>query len=271
MMKKMLVMALCLLLVCSMFVGCTKKETTGLQRIKDKGTLILATESTYPPFQYLIIEDGKTINAGLDVDIMRNFAESIGVELVVHEMAFDSIIPAVQAGTVDFGGSFTPTPERAEVVDFSDIYYYSNHNVIVRVGEGEQFTGEESLQGKRIGAQKGTVQEQILADMEGVDVLALPKVTSLIQELINGNIDGIMADFSVADTYVAAYPENVEKAPFEIPDESGGVAMCQAKGQEDLMKALNDYIKAGIEDGSIEALYDENLNAAIDQILEAME
>lgn len=242
-----------------------------LRRIKEKGTLILATESTYPPFQYLIVEGGKTINAGLDVDIMRGFAESIGVELIVHEMAFDSIIPAVQAGTADFGGSFTPTPERAEAVDFSEIYYYSNHNVIVRLGEGELHPNIETFNGGKLGAQKGTVQDQMIDAMEEIDVLALPKVTSLIQELISGNIDGIMSDFSVADTYVAAYPDKVEKTPFEIPDESGGVAMCQAKGQEALLEALNAYILESMQTGEIEKMYEKNLNAAIDQILEAME
>ena len=269
MIKRVLIMGLCLLLVCGMLAGCSQKEKTGLERIKDKGTLILATESTYPPFQYLIVENGKTINAGFDVDIMRGFAESIGVDLVVHEMAFDSIIPSVQAGTADFGGSFTPTPERAEVVDFSDIYYFNNHTIIVRAGEGALLTTEADLQGKRIGAQKGTIQETMLSEMDGVDVLGLPKITSLIQELINGNIDGIMTDRAVADTYVVAYPDRVEPSVLEIPDEAGGVAMCQAKNQDDLMKALNDYIKAGMVDGSFEKLYDENLNAAKDQIIDA--
>jgi polar amino acid transport system substrate-binding protein len=257
----------------ALFAGCGNAESgAGLERIKAKGTLILATESTYPPFQYLIVEDGKTINAGLDVDLMRAFAESIGVELVVHEMAFDSIIPAVQAGTADMGGSFTPTPDRAEAVDFSAIYYYSNHNVIVRKGESDQYPTIESFQGKRLGAQKGTVQEQMIQEMEGVDLLGLPKVTSLIQELINGNIDGILADFSVADTYVAAYPDSVEKAAqIEIPDESGGVAMCINKGQEDLLAELDKFINDSMASGEIDEMYDRNLNAAIDQILEAME
>jgi polar amino acid transport system substrate-binding protein len=251
--------------------GGQQKKAAGLERIKQKGTLILATESTYPPFQYLIVENGKTINAGLDVDLARLFAQSIGVELMVNEMAFDSIIPAIQAGTADISASFNPTPERAQVIDFSPLYYRSEQRFVVRKGEGGSYPNKEAFKGHRLGAQKGTVQENIISDELGMsNGLALPKVTALIQELANKNIDGIVMDFSVADTYVAAYPDLVEQAPFVIKD-NRGIAMVIAQNQKDLLAELDRFVTAREKDGTIERLYQKNIKGAIDQILEAQE
>ena len=274
--KRILIGLLCVSLIAglSLLSGCEQKELTGIARIQDQGQLILATESTYPPFQYMIVEGGQTINAGLDVDMMRRFAEALGVELVIHEMAFESIIPSVQAGTADIGGSFTPTPERAEVIDFSILYYENNNHVIVRSGEGANYPTLDSFQGARLGAQRGTIQETIISSVGGIDVLALPRITSLIQELFTGNIEGIVVDRAVGDTYAAAYSDRVEMAPFEIEGEVGeadGVAMIVAKEQPDLLEALNDFISKGLADGSIDTMYYANLNAAIDQILADLE
>jgi polar amino acid transport system substrate-binding protein len=247
-------------------------EGDAIARIQAKGTLVIATESTYPPFQYLIVEDGETINAGLDVDWLRGFAESLGVELQVQEMAFDSIIPAIQSGTVDASASFTPEPERAEVVDFSELYYINDHKIIIRKGESADFPSIEAFNGGRLGAQKGTSQETlIMEELTEIEVLGLPKVTSLIQELINGNINGIMMDESVADTYVAAYPDQVEAASFVYENVDGGVAGVIAKDQPDLLAAMNAYIAASIADGTMEEMYQKNITAAIDQIVEAQE
>jgi polar amino acid transport system substrate-binding protein len=251
--------------------GCQKKTLTGLERIKQKGTLVLATESTYPPFQYFIVENGKTINAGLDIDILKAFTQSIGVQFMTNEMAFDSIIPAVQAGTADIGGTFTPTEERALVIDFTANYYHSEHNIIIRKGEYNLYPTAESFLGKRLGAQKGSVQENVIKEIGIQDGLSLPKVTALIQELVNRNIDGIVMDFSVADTYGAAYPDLIEKSAVSIPGANNGIAFVVAKGQEDLVAELDKFINKSISDGTVDRLYDKNIKAAIDQILEATE
>lgn len=121
------------------------EETPTLDAIRERGQLILGTESTYPPFEFIVIENGASpVGVGFDVSLAQAIADKLGVELVTSEMAFDSLIPAVQAGTVDIAASITPTEERKQAVDFSDNYYDTTNVFVVRQGRG----GQLHLQGE---------------------------------------------------------------------------------------------------------------------------
>ena len=211
------------------------EETPTLDAIRERGQLILGTESTYPPFEFIVIENGASVGVGFDVSLAQAIADKLGVELVTSEMAFDSLIPAVQAGTVDIAASITPTEERKQAVDFSDNYYDTTNVFVVRKGEEGNFTSKESFDGKTIGAQMGTAQNTLVVEeMTNAQSLLLPKTTTLIQELNTGNIDAICLEKPVADIYVAAYPDDLAVCSYEVPVEEGGVAIPVAKGQEDL-------------------------------------
>lgn len=174
------------------------------------------------------------MGVGFDVSLAQAIADKLGVELVTSEMAFDSLIPAVQAGTVDIAASITPTEERKQAVDFSDNYYDTTNVFVVRKGEEGNFTAKESFDGKTIGAQMGTAQNTLVVeDMTNAQSLLLPKTTTLIQELNTGNIDAICLEKPVADIYVAAYSDDLAVCSYEVPVEEGGVAIPVAKGQED--------------------------------------
>lgn len=244
-----------------------KSDTPTLDKIRAKGTLILGTESTYPPFEFIIIKDGKSVGVGMDVSLGEKIAEKIGVKFETSEMAFDAIIPAITVGTVDIGGSMTPTEERKQVIDFSDLYYFSSNNFIVRKGEEANFSKKEDFAGKTIGAQQGTIQNtMVVEEFKDSKNLILPKVSSLIQELKNGNIDAIMVEAPVADTYVKAH-QDLASAAFTIPDESGGVAISMAKGTDDLRALINEVIKEMMANGEMDKIYQENVELAIDQIV----
>ena len=174
------------------------EETPTLDAIRERGQLILGTESTYPPFEFIVIENGASVGVGFDVSLAQAIADKLGVELVTSEMAFDSLIPAVQAGTVDIAASITPTEERKQAVDFSDNYYDTTNVFVVRKGEEGNFTSKESFDGKTIGAQMGTAQNTLVVeDMTNAQSLLLPKTTTLIQELNTGNIDAICLELSL--------------------------------------------------------------------------
>ena len=237
------------------------EETPTLDAIRERGQLILGTESTYPPFEFIVIENGASVGVGFDVSLAQAIADKLGVELVTSEMAFDSLIPAVQAGTVDIAASITPTEERKQAVDFSDNYYDTTNVFVVRKGEEGNFTSKESFDGKTIGAQMGTAQNTLVVeDMTNAQSLLLPKTTTLIQELNTGNIDAICLEKPVADIYVAAYPDDLAVCSYEVPVEEGGVAIPVAKGQEDLLNFINEVI------AEMKAIYQEACTLAIDQI-----
>lgn len=276
-MKKMtkILALICALLMALTMVGCSKteqntdSETPTLDAIHERGTLILGTESTYPPFEFIVIENGESVGVGMDVALGKVIAEKLGVELVTSEMAFDSLIPAVQAGTVDIAASITPTPERAEAVDFSVNYYDTTNCFLVRAAEVDSFTTKESFDGKVIGAQQGTAQNALLTEeMTNAQSLILPKTSTLIQELKTGNIDAICLEKPVADCYAAAYENEFVVCSFELAVEDGGVAIPVAKGNDDLRAFIDEVIEEMKANGEMQKIYDEAVALAIDQIIE---
>lgn len=246
----------------------TASATPTLDAIRERGQLILGTESTYPPFEFIIIENGQSVGAGFDVMLAQKIAEKLGVTLVTSEMAFDSLIPAIQAGTIDIAASMTPTDERKQAVDFSENYYETSNVFLVRKGEEGNFTSAESFDGKTIGAQVGTAQNDLVVnDMTNAQSLLLPKVTTLVQELKTGNIDAICMEKPAGDIYAAAYPDLVI-ADYVVADAAGGVAFPAAKGQDDLIAFINETIEELKASGELEKLYQEACAQAIDQLSE---
>ncbi len=242
--------------------------TPTLNAIRERGQLILGTESTYPPFEFIVIENGQSVGAGFDVMLAQKIAEKLGVTLVTSEMAFDSLIPAIQAGTIDIAASMTPTDERKQAVDFSENYYETSNVFLVRKGEEGNFTSAESFDGKTIGAQVGTAQNDLVVnDMTNAQSLLLPKVTTLVQELKTGNIDAICMEKPAGDIYAAAYPDLVI-ADYVVADAAGGVAFPAAKGQDDLIAFINETIEELKASGELEKLYQEACAQAIDQLSE---
>lgn len=246
----------------------TASATPTLDAIRERGQLILGTESTYPPFEFIVIENGQSVGAGFDVMLAQKIAEKLGVTLVTSEMAFDSLIPAIQAGTIDIAASMTPTDERKQAVDFSENYYETSNVFLVRKGEEGNFTSAESFDGKTIGAQVGTAQNDLVVnDMTNAQSLLLPKVTTLVQELKTGNIDAICMEKPAGDIYAAAYPDLVV-ADYVVADAAGGVAFPAAKGQDDLIAFINETIEELKASGELEKLYQEACAQAIDQLSE---
>lgn len=246
----------------------TTSATPTLDAIRERGQLILGTESTYPPFEFIVIENGQSVGAGFDVMLAQKIADKLGVTLVTSEMAFDSLIPAIQAGTIDIAASMTPTDERKQAVDFSENYYETSNVFLVRKGEEGNFTSAESFDGKTIGAQVGTAQNDLVVnDMTNAQSLLLPKVTTLVQELKTGNIDAICMEKPAGDIYAAAYPDLVI-ADYVVADAAGGVAFPAAKGQDDLIAFINETIEELKASGELEKLYQEACAQAIDQLSE---
>ena len=93
---------------------------------RDKGTLVMATNAEFPPY-----ESDKVV--GIDADMMQAVCDKLGYELKIDDMAFDSIISAVQSGKADVGvAGMTVTPDREKNVLFSDTYTSSSQVIIVR-------------------------------------------------------------------------------------------------------------------------------------------
>ncbi|MFP3488402.1 transporter substrate-binding domain-containing protein, partial [Staphylococcus sp. SIMBA_130] len=93
-------------------------------------TLVMGTSADYPPFEYIDSAQGEEI-IGFDVDIANYIADELGYNVEIKDMDFSGLITALSSERVDFVlAGMTPTEERKENVDFSDIYYSANHMIV---------------------------------------------------------------------------------------------------------------------------------------------
>ena len=235
------------------------EEATGLlAQIKANGKLVVGTEAQYAPYEF---KDLDANFAGCDIWLAQQIADSLGVELEVVDMAFDGIIPAVKSGQVDIGiAAFTKTPERAEEIDFSNLYETSAQLLIVKTGDADKYATKEALAGQKVGAQKGTIQSQlILSALPDSELFELEKYPALALETQNGNIAGFVVDQAVGEALVATSDGKLEVSNFQFTAEeaSFGKAAVIAKGNEDFVAAVNEVIDKVVSDGSYQKAYDD--------------
>ena len=283
--KKMLLLALSAAMLLTVLTGCGSSETaapqdeqateaqaeeqpaaeasTLLEQIKAKGKLVVGTEAQYAPYEF---KDLDANFAGCDMWLAQQIADSLGVELEVVDMAFDGIIPAVQSGQVDLGiAAFTNTPERAEEIDFSDLYETSAQLLIVKAGNADTYSTKESLVGLKVGAQKGTIQSQLIQSaLPESELFELEKYPALALEVQNGNIAGLVVDQAVGEALVASSNGALEVSNFTFTAEeaSFGKSVVIAKGNEDLVAVVNEVINKVTADGSYQKAYDEAVELA---------
>ena len=278
--KKMLLLALSAAMLLTVLTGCGSGETaapqdeqateaqaeeqpaaeasTLLEQIKAKGKLVVGTEAQYAPYEF---KDLDANFVGCDMWLAQQIADSLGVELEIVDMSFAGIIPAVQSGQVDLGiAAFTNTPERAEEIDFSDLYETSAQLLIVKTGNADTYSTKEALAGQKVGAQKGTIQSQLIQSaLPDSELFELEKYPALALEVQNGNIAGLVVDQAVGESLVTNSNGELEVSNFEFSAEeaSFGKSVVIAKGNEDLVAAVNEVVNKVTSDGSYQAAYDE--------------
>ena len=241
------------------FVGCgassnkasDNNSTDLLETIQEKGKLVVGMSADYAPYEFHYIdENGKDVIGGFDVDIANEIADAIGVELVIQEMDFDALVSALPAGKVDVVISgMNPTEERAKVVDFSDIYYNSQHGILVRAEDADKYKTFADLEGAKVGAQLGSTQEQIAkAEIPNADLQLLANVNNLILELKSGKVDAIVMEKPVAEMAVKNNPDLAVGEP-TYEEKTGGNAVGVAKNNPELLAKINEVINELKESG----------------------
>lgn len=210
-----------------------------------KKKLIMATEAGFAPYEYL--EGDKIV--GIDPDIAAEVAKELGRELEIVNMAFDAIPQAVAAGKADFGAAgMSIDEERKKVVDFSIEYATSQQVVIVKADSG--ITHFDQLAGKVVATQQGTVADLYLGDFIP-DVVSLPskKYFECVSNLETGKAEAIVLDSLPAQELVKS-GENLVILPDEIFTDR--YAFCVAKGNTEMLDAINKVMQRLIDEGKIE-------------------
>ncbi|WP_201755359.1 transporter substrate-binding domain-containing protein [Paenibacillus glycinis] len=217
-------------------------------------TLVLGTSADYAPYEFHKSIDGKDAIVGFDIEIAKEIAKDMNAELKITDMDFDGLLLALDTGKVDMVISgMTPTEERKKNVDFSDLYYLAEQAVLVKKDQTAQYKTLDDLKGKKVGVQKGSIQEGIAQEIEGAKLTSLAKIPELILELTSGRSDAIILEKPVADQYVKTQTDLVvSEAKIVQSEDEAGAAIAIKKGNQALVDSANATIKRLKDGGDID-------------------
>lgn len=251
--KKILAAVLAIAMICC-FAGCGSKGYTA-----EEGKLIMATNATFPPYEY---KEGDAI-VGIDAEVAQLIADKLGLELEIADVDFDSIIPGVQTGKYDIGmAGITVNEDRKEKVDFSDSYAKGVQVVIVK--EGSDIASIDDLEGKKIGTQQGTTGYIYASDTPEnggygeENVIGYESGTVAVEALKSGKVDCVIIDNEPAKAYVSAN-EGLKILDTEFANED--YAICFAKGNSELQEKVNAALKELKENGEFQKVVDKYIKA----------
>lgn len=248
---------LALLLAAIMALSLAACASTSKAEETVSAKLTMATEATFPPYEYY---DGDAI-VGIDVEVAQAIAEKLGMELEVTDIAFDSIIPGIQTGKYDMGmAGMTVTDERKEQVNFSDSYATGVQVVIVK--DDSPITSVDDLfadgASTVVGTQAGTTGFiYATSDIEDVGlgtVKSFGKTTDAVEALKNGQVDCVILDNEPAKALVAAN-EGLHILDTEYAVEDYAIAI--AKENTDLLEKVNKALSELTADGTLQSIVDK--------------
>ena len=261
-MKKVVQLLLSLLLLLTLTPIASAKT---LAEIKEDGKIIMGANPEYPPFEFVVMENGKKEYVGIDFDLAQLIADEIGVELEFSEVAFNALIPTLQSNKIDMIISgMTYTEERAKQVDFSEFYFETSNQFIVQKGEEGNYSDFSDFEGKKIGVLKASTQEllanKILPDNE---ILPMNKNGDVIEALKAGRVDAVIMDEIVVKDFVKSNPNKIVAVDkVKIDEETEGNSVAVQKGNTELLEAINKVIKEAKENGKLEEIIAKNAKLA---------
>ncbi len=221
----------------------------------EDGVLIMSTNAAFPPYE--MTNDAGEFE-GIDVEMAGEIAKRLGLELQIDDMDFDAALLAVQQGKSDIAmAGITITEDRLVNMDFSNTYANGVQSVIVP--EGSDITSPDDLAGKLVGVQRGTTGYTFCIDEFGEDAVApFDNGNTAVQNLVSGKVDAVVIDNAPAQEYVAANPGlTILDTAFADEDYAIGVA----KGNTQLLDAINSILAEMEADGTTQAIIDKYISA----------
>ena len=231
------ILRLSLLFICLIvMVGCGKK---------DDNKLVMVTEAGFAPYEYY--ENGEIV--GVDVDIAREIAKELGKELVIKDIAFDSIINEVRTGKADIGAAgISYSDERAKKVDFSINYSVSKQVVIVK---NDSFINSiKDINDKKIAVQLGSVADTYVTEnYKNAEIVRQKKYLAAIEDLKVGKVDLVVMDELPAKEIIEKN-SGIKILDGELTSDSYG--MIVKKGNTELLETVNKVLNRLSSDRSID-------------------
>jgi cystine transport system substrate-binding protein len=218
-----------------------------LDTVKARGTLRVAVEGTYPPFNFK--QAGSNELTGFDVDVAKLLAAKLGVKAEFVATEWSGILAGLAAGKYDvIVNQVGVTAERQKSFDFSDPYTISSPQLIVNRNDKRVFNQLEDLKGKKLGVGQGSNYEQKAKAVSGVEVKSYPGAPEYLQDLAAGRIDA-----ALNDSLMVSYLLKTSNLPLKAGAPVGEVekmAIPFQKGNPEFKAALNKALASAIADGS---------------------
>ena len=251
--KKIVAAAMALTLTAGLLAGCGSKNNNEASDKKD--TLIMATNATFPPYEY--VEGNECV--GIDVEVAQAIAKELGMELKVEDVEFGSIVSGVQSGKFDIGmAGITVTEDRKKSVNFSSPYATAKQVVIVKEGSDIK-TVDDLSSDTKIGVQQDTTGDIYTTDDYGDSaVTRYNKGADAVQALVSGKVVCVVIDSEPAKEFVEAN-DGLKILDTEYVEEE--YAICVAKDNDVLLNQINEALDKLKSNGTIDEIVNKYISA----------
>jgi len=224
--------------------------------------LIVGMELAYPPFE---MTDPSGKPTGISVDLASDLAQALGRPVVIENMAFDGLIPALKTGKVDLViSSMTATAERAKSIDFSDPYIATGLCLLLKKDSMAKGVADLDKPGVKVAVKKGTTGHlYATVHLKQAEVLVLDKESAAVLEVSQGKADAFIYD--QMSTY-QNWQRNQETTKAILdPFQKESWAVGIRKGNDELRAQVNVFLKDYRAKGGFERLGDRYLKAMKDE------
>ncbi|MFD2205205.1 cystine ABC transporter substrate-binding protein [Kiloniella antarctica] len=222
-----------------------------LTEIKERGTILIGLEATYPPFNYQD-ENGKLV--GFEVDVAKALAERLGVNAEFVPTKWDGMLAGLETKRFDIiTNQVTITEDRQKKYDFTQPYTVSGIQVITRSDKQDDFKTPTDLAGKYVGVGLGSNYEEWLSEnVPDAEVSTYDDNATKLQDLLVGRLDAFLNDRLAAAYLLKNSGGKVVAAGEPFDKQRMGVAL--RKGNETLLQALNKGLDELRADGTLAAI-----------------
>lgn len=217
-----------------------------------KDTYTVGTDNSFVPFEFQ--ENGKL--TGFDVDLMKAIADEAGFKVNFKTTNFDGIIPGLQTKSFDMAiAGIGITEERKKAIDYSEPYYESGLGIGVKKSN-EDIKDIEDLKGKKIATRLGsTSADYIKKNLDGASPKEYEQLDQAYLAVENGSVDAILYDWPNVAYYIKTKGDSLKMVGDKYQAEKYGIAI--SKGQDDLVKAVNDALKKLKDNGKYDEINDK--------------
>lgn len=253
---------LAILLALIAFTGCGKKYDSALDKVLETKILVVGTEPEFKPFES---KDSDGNFVGFDMDMIRAFAEDLGVEIQIEEYAFTALVPALDTHKIDMIISgMTANEERARSVTFSELYYETPICLLVHKDSG--ITKPADANGMRIVVKQGTTGAKLAYEefpKSRDKITTMQAEGECASEVALGRADAFVYDKLSVLGAAKKHPKTT-RAILEPPVNIEGYAMAVRHGDTKMVKRVNEFLAKFRADGRFKKLQDKYLSELLD-------